>query len=414
MSKQLYGSFGKDASKEEKKKLCREAMTMCRPTDSVGSSSSSTAASSGQPGVPGVPAVIPATPATEAPRLCQGISDKKQQLRALLCERHKTFKDGITSVPLNARRSASRTIGTEPDGEPMDPRLCHAAFRDRLVRGVRDGVIVLLTAYDTQSIRKPPGKEDGPAREGVALARPNQEHNVLGEAGDAGHFVYHIVFHALIIVADIVCKLRKTDHHFSSDVDVDIPWHYRNYNECTAEDCIEAALYCARSTWDTPGMVRLLEGEMDAVAKAGTSLLDLIATTQDCIRRCRPEGATKKDAMSLARHFMDTSETGMQGSGPCARPARFTTCCAPRLGFSHTPDKICTCFSFKFYRLRSGGLGQGAVKSTWLRPSGLDPSRPGKLGAALHFVFRRTPSTFLQGMRARCSPTLRISLRTSS
>ena len=321
-------------SKEDKKKVSREAMSiyLSRPTASAGSSSSSsTAASAGQPGVPDVPGVpgAPAVPAVPTPT-----SDKNQQLRDMFCERGKKLRVAPAVVPAIAfRRAASMPIGAERDGEPMDHRLCRAAFRDQLVRSVRHGAIKLIAAYDTQSLRKPPGyQHGGPAREGATLARPKPKCNVFSEvsevpavtdgaaATDAGHLCYHIVFHSLLFVADIVRELQKDG--IASDVDVNIPDAYRHYNECTAEDSIEAALWCAGSTWTAPGMVRPKKGPRDAVASAGDHLLQLVTKTTDCIKMCWPEGATTKDADRVARSFMDTSESGMRGSKPFARPAR--------------------------------------------------------------------------------------------
>ena len=248
----------------------REAMTayLSRPTASVGSSSSTS--------------------------------------QSMLLPGHGKPASGEMVVPANARRAASMPTGTERDGVPMDPRLCRAAFRDVLVRSVGYGAIKLITACETQSRRKPPGTEGGPAREGVALARPDQKLNVSGEAGDAGHLCHHIVFRSLLLVADIVHELQQQEG-IASGVEVVVPEHYRWYGECTAEDTIEAGLACAESTWDSPGMVHPKTGARDSPKSLpGSFLLQLVSKTQDCIKVCWPEDATNRDADRVARSFMDT------------------------------------------------------------------------------------------------------------
>ena len=305
-----YGSYGRAMWPEEKKKAHREVMeeVSSRPTASAGSSSS-TSQSMPLPGHGKPAAGEMAVSALSRPTASAGSSSSTSQSMPL--PGHGEPAAGEMVVSANARRAASMPIGKERDGQPMDARLCHAAFRDELVRSVRSGVITLITAYATQSLRKPPGTEGGPAREGVALGRPDQKLNVSGEAGDAGHVCYHIVFRSLLLVADIVDELQQKGI-IASKVDVKFPEHYRWYGENTAEDSIEAGLGYANSTWSSPGMVYPKAGARDAIKSlSGSHLLQLIAKTQDCMAVCWPEeGApwthSSESADRVARYFMDT------------------------------------------------------------------------------------------------------------
>ena len=327
MSKRgFWGSFGGDKSKEEAKKWRRKAMEayMNRPESSTGALSSGhgqpAAVGHGQPAEVGHGQSTPPESSTSSFAVSPSghgqpaAAGQGQPAAVVLSERAQQLRSGGAVIPANAQRAASLPTGTARDHEPMDHRLCRTAFRDQLVRAVRHGVMALLTAYRTQSLRKPPGSDSGPAREGAALARPkpNQEFNAANEAADAGHLNYHIVFRSLIFVADIVRELQREG--IATDVEVHIPETYRYYGENTAEDTIEAALACAGSTWDTPGMVRPREGPRDKVSLAGDHLLQLISKTADCIKACWPEGATRADADLVARAFMDTSENPARGA----------------------------------------------------------------------------------------------------
>jgi len=235
-----------------------------------------------------------------------------QQYRNILTDRNRKLIKTGAAIPAGTRKACAMPIGKEMDNELMDPRLCRAAFRDQLVRAIRYGVMKLLTAYETQTLRKPPGSEFGPAREGAVIERPSaceagetsKDVSSAIQATDAGHHCYHIVFQALLAVADMVRELQKEG--IAGDVEVDVPETYRYYNECTAEDTVEAALTAGGSTWNTPGQVRPKADRRDAVGLAADHLGQLIAKTQDCIKRCWPEGVQRSVQPSEVRRVADS------------------------------------------------------------------------------------------------------------
>ena len=108
----------------------------------------------------------------------------------------------------------------------------------------------------------------------------------------------------MIAVADIIHELQSEG--IAYDVDVHVPDIYRDYSENTAEDAIEALLYCGGSTWDSRGQVRPRDGQCDQIGLAANHIMQLMAKTQDCINRCWPEGVERKDVQTVAESFMNT------------------------------------------------------------------------------------------------------------
>ena len=155
-------------------------------------------------------------------------SSHGQEFRRFLEARNQELGKTGAIIPANTRRAVAMPIGRDSDNNPMDARLCRAAFRDTLVRAIRYGVMELLSAYETRALRKPKRSESGPAREGAIVERPlkvvhpgrpsaskvaetRKGDSSAVKADDGGHLCYHIVFRALLAVAAIVRELQEKE-----------------------------------------------------------------------------------------------------------------------------------------------------------------------------------------------------------
>ena len=289
----MCGSYG-GASREDIKKARSAAMKYVNARNDDQGQSDGPASSAEQP--------VDADAATteEASSLAASSSYRDQesatsgqQYRRHLENRHLMLRQKGAAIPASTRVACAMPIGRELGNELMAARLCHAAFRDQLVRSIRYGVIKLLTACDTQELRKPLYSRTGPAREGAVIQKPKR---VIGysllsaseadetakdvTATDAGHLCHHIVLRALIAVADMVHDLQETER-IAVGVVTCVPDTYRHDGELKAEDAIEAALWAGGSSWTMPGRVRFETGPMDPDGVAAKHLAQLIAKTQD-------------------------------------------------------------------------------------------------------------------------------------